>query len=1137
MITLPPEEESIFTAARALSDPEKRRQYLDVACEGDRECRQTIEELLDAAEAAETFFRDPAAALIARHADEMNLPKPGKVMRYFGDYEVEEEIGRGGMGVIYRARQTSLSRAVAIKMILSGNLADEKEVKRFRSEAEAAASLQHPNIVSIHEVGVHEGQHYFSMDLVEGGSLAERILEEPMAAGEAAKCLRSIASAVAYAHRKGILHRDLKPQNILMDEHGEPHVTDFGLAKRLQDATQLTLTGSILGSPGFMSPEQARGQSDLVDARTDVYGLGALLYALLTSKAPIQGGNVPDTLRRVTDEDPISSRVLNPKVSQDLDNVCLKCLAKEPSQRYANADELIADLERFLNYEPVTARPAGTLRKTWTWWQKNPWKLMGLLGVAMLALIACIILFWERSRLAEMQLSFPGEDIRNALNPFSESPALDFLKLLPLCVLLIFVIGRSFRRQLKPATATELLANVTLPIHALAGAAIFLFSFQYLLQQIRFWVWRPEFYVIGSPGFALDVFATGCGFVLAWMGLRAIWEAVGSHDSAIFKAQVSRRLQDELDSEAQRRWSMFQVFGFSAGVISALSLAALALLLPVETRRPLATSPTVLLAGVVMVWGSIWCLGRMVGRSATAQRLSTYAVVSMFFVASVISLVQVEPLPSMAIGWLVGLLGYAGYTVLNRNCRKPDTQGVTSLGPGRLFLESSLWLGAMIVAFYVIENRRGEAAWRDTGQMLTDAGVDLTWNVADIPDDQNFATALGREWLLRPRDRQQPPAASRQIPTVPVDLRKDFEEGPFVDLDKTGEALVSPGLIPATATNPVESWLTQHSAFFDRVNQIAGLPHAVFPRRADHPRSEQFIPNYSGLRSLAQCLSLRTQQFIEQSDGKKALAELHTLSRLREILGSSDNLVSGMLAISTMAMEANLIREGIRQSVWTPEQLEQLETQLRKAGPLGTLRRSLHTEIAWVLDLLEESPTRWSDSSRGWSRHASRIMPFGWTQQMKSRYVRTYLDHLLPAVDVEHHRLRMDRLQQGLAHIQETKQNSSVLDRLVRIGIPNLGKVSHVTARRQTLVDLTRVACALERFRQSTKNHPEKLNELVPDWLDHLPTDVITGEALIYRRNPNAGYVLYSRGLNGTDDGGTVQDSTTPLDWAIASGN
>jgi len=1137
MITLPPEEESIFNAARSLSDPEKRREYLDVACESDPQRRAALEELLDAAEAAETFFRDPAAALIASQEQSLNLPQPGKVMRYFGDYEVEDEIGRGGMGVIYRARQTSLARTVAIKMILSGNLADEKEVKRFRSEAEAAASLQHPNIVSIHEVGVHEGQHYFSMDLVEGGSLADRIREEPMAPGEAAKCLKSIAAAVSYAHGKGILHRDLKPQNILVDEQGEPHVTDFGLAKRMQDATQLTLSGSILGSPGFMSPEQARGQSDAVAAHTDVYGLGALLYALLTGKPPIQGENVPDTLRRVTDEEPISPRVLNPKVSQDLDTICLKCLAKEPGDRYANAEELIADLERFLNYEPVTARPAGALRKTWAWWQKNPWKLMGLLGVAMLALIGGIILFWERSRLAEMQLSFSGEDIREALNPFSESPAFAFLKLLPLCVLLIFVTGRSFRRQLKQAAPPELLENVTLPIHTLAGAAMFLFSFQYLLQQIRFWVWRPEFNALGSPGLALDVFATGCGFVLAWMGLRAIWEAVGSHDSAIFKAQVNRRLQDELESEAQRRWSLFQLLGFSAGVISALTLAALALLLPMESRRPLATSPTVLLAGVVMVWGSIWWFRRMVGRSATAQRLSTYAVVTMFFVASAVSLVQVEPLLSLAIGWLVGLLGYAGYAALNRNCQKPDAKGVTNLGPGRLFLESSLSLGALILAFYVIEDRRGEAAWSDAQQLLIDAGVDLTWSVANIPDDQNFATALGHEWLLLPRDRQQPPAPSEQIPAMTVDLRKDFEEGPFVNLDKTGEALVHYGYIPATATDPVETWLKQHGPFLDRVNQIAGLPHAVFPQRADHPRSEQFIPNYSGLRSLAQALSLRTQLFIEQSDGKNALSELHTLSRLRGTLGSCDNLVSGMFAINIMAMETNLIREGLRQSVWTPEQLEQLETQLRNAAPLGTLRRSLHTEIAWVLDLLEESPTRWPESSRGWSRHASRIMPFGWTQQMKSRYVRTYLDHLLPAVDVEHHRLRMDRLQQGLSHIQKTKRNSSVLDRLVRIGIPNLGKVSHVTARRQTLVDLTRVACALERFRQSQKNHPEKLNELVPDWIDHLPTDVITGETLIYRRNPDAGYVLYARGLNGTDDGGTVQDSVTPLDWAITSKN
>ncbi len=427
MSTLPPEEESIFNAARALTDSDKRKEYLRVACKGHRARRKNIEELLAAAEEAEAFFKNPAPMFGDTQSDTVILQKPGAVMRYFGDYEVEEEIGRGGMGVIYRARQTSLDRRVAIKMILSGNLADTTEVKRFRTEAEAAANLKHPNIVAIHEVGVHEGQHYYSMDLVEGGNLEERIRQEPLAPGDAAKCLKAVAEAVAYANENGILHRDLKPQNILLDGVGKPHITDFGLAKKLESGTQLTLSGSVMGSPGFMAPEQAEGDRDKIDVRTDVYGLGSLLYAMLTGRAPIQGDNVADTIRRVTEEEPVPPRRLNPKVAQDLETVCLKCLAKNPAERYATAAEVAEDLERFLNYEPVKARPVGAVRKTWTWWQKNPWKLVGLMGLTTLGLSAWIAALLEHNRMASLKLQFPDADALRLLALFDTPPALLFM--------------------------------------------------------------------------------------------------------------------------------------------------------------------------------------------------------------------------------------------------------------------------------------------------------------------------------------------------------------------------------------------------------------------------------------------------------------------------------------------------------------------------------------------------------------------------------------------------------------------------------------------------------------------------------------------------------------------------------------
>lgn len=280
----------------------------------------------------------------------------GKV-RYFGDYELLDEIAAGGMGIVYKARQVSLNRIVAVKMILRGTLATDEDVKRFRAEAEAAASLQHPGIVAIHEVGLHEGQHYFSMDFVEGLSLADLLRQEPLAARQAAEYVRDAAEAVHYAHQQGTLHRDLKPSNILIDRQGRIRITDFGLAKRIEGNSDLTLTGQVLGTPSYMPPEQASGKRSLIGAASDIYALGAVLYELLGSRPPFRGQTPAETLRQVETLDPVSLRLLNPAVARDLETICLKCLEKEPHKRYGTARLLSDDLGRFLRGEPIVARP------------------------------------------------------------------------------------------------------------------------------------------------------------------------------------------------------------------------------------------------------------------------------------------------------------------------------------------------------------------------------------------------------------------------------------------------------------------------------------------------------------------------------------------------------------------------------------------------------------------------------------------------------------------------------------------------------------------------------------------------------------------------------------------------------------
>ncbi len=286
---------------------------------------------------------------------------PGARVRYFGDYEILDEIARGGMGVVYKARQVSLDRVVALKMILAGQLALERDVKRFYSEAEAAATLDHPNIVPIFEVGQHEGQHYFTVGYVDGPSLAAKLEPAGWEPRQAARLLRQIAEAVQYAHARGIIHRDLKPPNVLVGTDGVPRITDFGLAKRVQKDSDLTATGQILGTPSYMSPEQAAGKTREVGPLTDVYSLGAILYALLTGRPPFSGRDVLTTISQVMSQEPTSPRQFNPRVDKDMETITLKCLQKDPAQRYSSARELADDLDRFLKYEPIraTSRFAG----------------------------------------------------------------------------------------------------------------------------------------------------------------------------------------------------------------------------------------------------------------------------------------------------------------------------------------------------------------------------------------------------------------------------------------------------------------------------------------------------------------------------------------------------------------------------------------------------------------------------------------------------------------------------------------------------------------------------------------------------------------------------------------------------------
>ena len=306
-------------------------------------------------------------------------------VRFFGDYELLEEIARGGMGVVYKARQTTLNRLVALKVMAAGKLASPTAVERFHRETEAVALLEHPNIVPIYEVGEVDEVPYFSMKLVEGGNLGQALAGKPLPTRQAAGLLCKVARAVHYGHQRGILHRDLKPANILLGADQEPYVTDFGLAKLAEREASLTLTMAVLGTPGYMAPEQAAGQSKHVTTAADVYSLGAILYELLTGRPPFRGDSELEILRRVREEEPERPVLINPGVDRDLQTVCLKCLEKEPHRRYASAEALAVELEHWLAGEPIAARPASTTEKVWRWCRRKP--ALASLGAASVLLL------------------------------------------------------------------------------------------------------------------------------------------------------------------------------------------------------------------------------------------------------------------------------------------------------------------------------------------------------------------------------------------------------------------------------------------------------------------------------------------------------------------------------------------------------------------------------------------------------------------------------------------------------------------------------------------------------------------------------------------------------------------------------
>ncbi len=424
--------EEAFHAALNLTAPRDQSEFLAAIGDESRELQAQVEQLLLAHEQAGRFLeRSPELVGLELGPDPDEPPglaatlapgqsaKPGfeqkrheeTLPRRFGNYELLEKIAHGGMGVVYKARQTSLNRMVAIKMILAGQFASPDEVKRFQIEAKAAARLDHPGIVPVFEVGSCQGQHYFSMGLVEGESLAARIRQGGVPPRLAARYVAKIAAAVEVAHRQGIIHRDLKPGNILLDQNDEPRVTDFGMARHGEANSELTATGTIIGTPGYMPPEQASGDLERIKATADVYSLGGILYALLTGRPPFEGSTQVETLMQVLHQDPVAPRQIVPTIPKDLQAVCLKCLEKNPADRYRSAAAMADDLQHFLAGEPISAKN-DLVRRLRKWTVREPVLASQLAAIAVIMLMVLVnFRVFGRGKPASLQVLWLNEGI------------------------------------------------------------------------------------------------------------------------------------------------------------------------------------------------------------------------------------------------------------------------------------------------------------------------------------------------------------------------------------------------------------------------------------------------------------------------------------------------------------------------------------------------------------------------------------------------------------------------------------------------------------------------------------------------------------------------------------------------------
>ena len=692
--------------------------------------------------------------------------QPGEQVRYFGDYELLEEIARGGMGVVWKARQVSLNRPVALKMILSGSFASDAEVKRFRTEAEAAANLQHPNIVSIHEIGQHEGRHYFSMDFVEGQHLGRHARTVPLSLARIAELVAILAEATQYAHQRGILHRDLKPQNVLMDATGQPRITDFGLAKRIAQDSGLTQEGSVMGSPSYMPPEQAGGRLDRICPATDVYALGAILYELLTGRAPFVAETPVATLRLVLETEPVGPRKLNERVPVDLETICLKCLEKDPQRRYATARELAEELRRFLNHESILARPAGRARTAWRGLVRRPWIVTGIASALLLGLAMYAYGLSEQVKLLQWKLAHVGKQPNWKLEEvlpdnFAGFLVLEFLLLQSLPLL------RFLHWQAKgKVTPRRLALCITM------GLVQASFGVYVGLKGTRLAVWDlvETFWL---------VFLTVAALSNVWFGSTLVWQSLRFMRT---RQDINRREPEA--AVAQVRLERPRRFW---GALTGLFAASLVVLGYLTSKGIL--SEENILAAVLSGAGAVGIALSLLALRQASSLAYQSAILPPLLTACLVTLtvLMLEDY-RLIFGWLAfsfagGLLvGWAGRFTGGPDGPRPSL--VARLGR-MLWSRKTAYAVLFLFLFYLIEGLHGWLVWSRAKARAEARGEKVDWSAfvpPPVPDEQNvFKHPFMRSGIVRPYLPGDPPLASG------LKLGIDFighglESGPLISM-------------------------------------------------------------------------------------------------------------------------------------------------------------------------------------------------------------------------------------------------------------------------------------------------------------------------------------------------------------------